>query len=376
MIDVIIINLGETNLKKLIIFILAFSFLLVTGCKKSDNPVDNSETDIPSDPANVTVPAVTINNIQPTATFSKSTTNNSRIQMNLTGLVNPITKQPISLSALQNIFVTEDNVVKGIKVTKVGTNNVLKADIVFTVDISGSMGQEADSIASSIIKFAQKLQATGLDVQFGCVGFYGNVEGAMNLTNAQNLEKYLNHSYGTYRAQGFSGTDSASLENKAATFTTGHSTVAEDGAVAILFAHNHFAWRSGAQRIFINFTDEPTQPDNQVAWGTENLCNTIGGIATVHTVWSGGKDTVNVSSWSKGYRERPWEMSEKTGGTVVLVESDASGLDLSNLPVTGALSNSYLVEFITSDQQGTHTVTIIVKETNADGKRTYTNITY
>jgi len=349
--------------------------ILFAGCKKDENPV-NPGTDIPADPTNVTVPLTTINNITPTAVFAKATSNASRIQMNLTGLVNPVTNQPITLSAQQNIYVTEDGKVKGLLVTKVGSGTTLKADIVFTIDVSGSMGEEADSVAASIIKFAQKLQSSGLDVQFGCVGYYGDVEGAINFTNAQKLETFLNRSYGTYRAEGFSGPDSAALQNNASTFHGNHGTSDENGVVGILFANKHFSWRQGAQKIFVNFTDESTQPTNIAQWATQEICSKLGGAATVHTVWSGDADTANAYYWTPLQDERPWDMSKCTGGTVVLVPYDATGLDLSKLPVTGALSNSYLVEFMTSNSNGSHTVEITVKETNADGKRVYQNITY
>ncbi len=354
-----------------------FLILFAAGCNKDDNPV-NTNNDIPTDPTNVNVPATVINNVTPTATFAKATTDPTRIQMNMTGLVNPVTNQPLSLVAQQNLFITEDGTVKGLKVTKVGSGTTLKADIVFTIDISGSMGEEADSVASSIIKFAQKLQSSGLDVQFGCVGFYGNVEGAMNFTNSTKLETYLNRSSGTNRAQGFSGSDSASLENYASTFHGTHNSYYEDGVVGILFANQYFTWRSGAQKIFINFTDEATQPGGLAQWSTSEICTQLAGAATVHTVYSGPSDTSQSVNGAWGAsNERPWDMSKCTGGTVVFVPEDATGLDLSKLPVTGALSNSYLVEYKTSDASGTHTVIITIKEgTTADGKRVYTGIRY
>ena len=133
--------------------------------------------------------------------------------MNLTGIINPVTNQPIQLTAQSNLFITEDSKVKGIKVSKVGGSTTLKADVVFTVDNSGSMDEEADSIAGSIIKFSQVLQSSGLDVRFAVVGFqYGDVNGGINFTTAQAIETYLNHSYGTYRTEGFSGSDSAAFE--------------------------------------------------------------------------------------------------------------------------------------------------------------------
>jgi len=365
-------------MKKLFTIVVLFFILLAGGCKKSSDPVTvDLLTDIPSDPTNVSVPAPIINNVTPTATFAKSSNEPTRIQMNMTGLVNPTTNQPLLLVAQQNLFITEDGTVKGLKVTKVGSGTTLKADIVFTVDISGSMDQEADSIASSIIKFAQKLQSSGLDVQFGSVGFYGDVEGAMNFTTAQKLETYLNRSSGTYRARGFSGSDSASLTNYASNFHGSHGSYDEDGVVGILFANQYFSWRSGAQKIFVNFTDESTQPSGLSQWSTSEIAKQLGGAATVHTVWSGDADTANAYTWTTLYDERPWDLSRVTGGTVVLIPYDAVGLDLSKLPVTGALSNSYLVEYKTVDANGIHTVVVTIKEgTTVDGRRVYTNIRY
>jgi hypothetical protein len=365
---------GE-NMKKFLIILFSILIAVIIGCSE-DSPVDsNDNSDIPPDPTNVTVPPTTINNISPAANFSKSPTTSNRILINLTGMLNPATNQPIQLTAQSNFFVTEDGVVKGMKVTGVGTGNVLKADIVFSVDNSGSMNQEADSIAASIIKFAQTLQASGLDVLFGIVGYNGEVSGAINFTTAPLIEAYLNRTFsGTSRTRQFGGLDSAALETKASNFAPGIG--GENGIVGILFADSNFTWRSDAQRVFINFTDEPTQPSNQFIWGTENLCNLVGGSATIHTVWSGSADTANASSWSTLQRERPWDMSTCSGGTVVVIPSSGEGLDLSELPVTGALANSYLVEFVTSNPNVPHTVEITVKESNADGKRTYNNLTY
>ncbi len=364
-------------MKKLLLIFTIFSFIYFFGCSKDENPVageDNS--DIPADPTNVIVPATVINNIQPTANFTKSGSSASRIQMNLTGIINPVTQQAIQFVAQSNLFITEDGSVKGLKVTKVGSGATLKADVVFTVDNSGSMNEEADSVASSIIKFSQVLQSSGLNVRFAVVGYdvNGDVNGGVNFTNAQAIEKYLDHATGTSRTEDFSGSDSAALYSKALNFADG--VYDEDGVVAIFFADTNYTWRSDAQRVFINFTDEATQPGGVFEWSTESLCNKLSGKATVHTVWSGEADTANAYSWTKLFYERPWDMSKCTGGTFVQINGNGTGLDLSKLPVTGALSNSYLVEYLTADPNKQHTVIITVKENNADGKKIYTNISY
>ena len=360
-------------MKKFLLFISFILLIFILGCNKDENPVGDDNSDIPADPTNVVVPPTTINNVQPTSNFAKSPDNPNRVMMNVTGIINPVTSQPIQFVPQGNLFVTEDNVVKGLKVSKVGSGTILQADVVFTVDNSGSMGQESDSVAAGIIKFANFLQASGLDVRFGIVGYWGSISGAINFTDAATIEAYLNRNFvsGTSRTVGFSGPDSASLEALAQGFGGGSG---ENGVEAVLFADTNFTWRSSAQSVFINFTDEPTQSStgDTPVWNTAHMCSEIGGKATVHTVFSNDS---TAYSWSET-RERPWDMSACTGGTVKFIDSQASGLDLTDLPVAGALANSYLVEFLSSNGNAAHTVEITVKESTADGKRVYTNITY
>ncbi|HSW53933.1 MAG TPA: vWA domain-containing protein [Ignavibacteriaceae bacterium] len=360
-------------MKKLLVFLFLFAGIAFYGCDTTE-PNADPNTDIPADPQNVTVPATTINNIQPTAVFTPAANNPGRIKVNLTGLINPVTQQPITLfydlnsPASSNIFITEDGVVKGLKVTKVSTGNILNADLVFVVDNSGSMSEEADSIAASIIEFANFLQTSGLNVQFAVVGYSsGGVNGGINFTTAQILSTYLNRETGTSRTRGFSGADSAALVTRADNFGEG---TGENGVIAAIFADSVYNWRSGAQRVIINFTDEPTQSDGNM-WNNAMGCSLLGGKATVHTVFSQDSTYYNWSSTD----ERPWDLSNCTGGTNIFIPTDAAGLDLKNLPVAGALSNSYLVEYRAGSTGTSHTVVITIKENNADGKREYT-VTY
>ena len=251
--------------KLLLILALVFTSLFYFSCDTTEDPQDQN-TDIPGDPTGVTVPTPTHNNVLPSASI---TSTGSRVKLNLLGLIDPTTNQPLTLSyntsnpQASNIFVEEDGILQGLKVTKVGTGNVLTADIVFCVDNSGSMGDEADSVAASIVDFANYLQASGLDVKFAVVGYDSYPNGGLNFTNAQTLNNYLNRSdeyglvTGTSRTDGFSGPDSAALYNRANSF--GYAG-GENGVIAAIFADSVYGWRAGAQRVFINFTDEPTQP--------------------------------------------------------------------------------------------------------------------
>ena len=105
------------------------------------------------------------------------------------------------------------------------------------------------------------------------------------------------------------------------------------------------------------------------------MCEKLLGKATVHTVFS-EDTTLSSGNWVNLWEERPWDMSKCTGGTVKFVSNDASDLNLIDLPVTGALSNSYLVEYVTSSASGTHTVVITVSTSTADGRIEYTDKSY
>ncbi len=147
----------------------------------------------------------------------------------------------------------------------------------------------------------------------------------------------------------------------------------------VWFADSLYSWRAGAQRVFINFTDESTQPDGYYNWSTEYMCNEILGRATIHTVFSNDTTTYDGESgygWQDLIDERPWAFSECTGGTIKFVDEYATGLNLADLPVAGALSNSYLVEYVTAGSNAVHTVVITIKDSGVDGKIEYANITY
>jgi hypothetical protein len=363
----------------MLIIALAFG-----GCKKSSTEPDSTDnSDIPSNPTG-TIPTTTINNIIPSATFTRMPGNENRIQINLLGIINPSTGQTIDFNS-SNLFVVEDGVLKGIKITQVGGDVTLKADIVFTVDNSGSMYEEADSIASKIIAFSNYLQSSGLDIKVGCVGYAGGVNGAQNLTDPTTLETYLNRYTGTSRTEDYTGADASRFEDAEDHFYNS----SEDGITAIMFADSLFSWRSGANRVYVNFTDEAIQPDYPNKWSVADFVSRWNASkGTVHSVfsisdyyWNGSvpdtsSEKENYYTWTPGEAERPWTLSNATGGSIKYIHSNATDLNLTLLPVTGALAKSYLVEYVTSNPSISHTVTIIVKTTGADGRVTYTNLSY
>lgn len=363
-------------LKKVLMLLLLLTSVAFYACKEEDNPTNNDDgpnSDIPADPSG-SAPAPTINNVRPAATFAKTAGNESRIRISLLGIINPTTGQPIEFAGNQNLYVTEDNTLKGIKLTRVSAGNSLGVDIVFTVDNSGSMFEEADSIAAKIIAFANTLQASGLNVRVGSVGYDGPVTGALDLTAPESLRVYLNRATGTSRTRGFGGPNAQALQQAAQGQNAG--VFGENAIVAIRYADSLFAWRQGTQRVYVNFTDEPTQPGGKVWYSTDGfLASWNNQRGTIHTVWSGG-DTTNFGTEVALSREKPWRLSFGTGGTLKVIRSDARDLDLTTLPVTVALQNSWLVEFRSANPNVPHTLKITVKTNSADGETRYENVSY
>jgi len=259
----------------------------------------------------------------------------------------------------QNIWVSVDGKPKGIDVYNTADDNTgetkVKADLVFLVDNSGSMSEEADAIARDILSWSEKLSASSLDIQYGCVGYGGNVgtehsylvdgygvTGAIDITDYTNLNNFLNARgvTKTDRTKGYAGANSSYLSKQALDFY--YRAGGECGVQALRFADENFNFRKGANRIYVNFTDDANYPggDRNISidfvtktgkWTTDK--------GTIHSVIS--NDTVTI----KRRGECPWRMSQYTGGTILTTSSSFSGVTLEDIPITGAMQNSYIIRF-------------------------------
>lgn len=338
-----------------------------------------STSGIPSDDlaeANPTITSATtsIPNIQ---YFIETEDDDAIVRIDMTGIQDMSASSSSSTSWLrligtaqdgQNVWLSVDDTPKGILVYNNSDSqqeSAIAVDLVFLVDNSGSMGEEADVIAQDIQDWAQTLEDSGLDIRFGCVGYSenGRINGAINLTDASSLSTYLNRASGTSRTMGFSGSDAATLQTAASSY----SVSAECVGIALWYADKNISFRSGANRIYVNFTDEPNQPANTSKYSTEyfkDQSNWSTSQGTVHTVFSGSTSFTETI----GSRERPWRISEYTGGTTMYASSTFSGVTLSDLPVTGAMQNSYIIRFtnISEYMDGkSHVVKITVKSTDS-----------
>ena len=263
----------------------------------------------------------------------------------------------------QNIWIEVDDVPKGIDVYNNADSQhdkTILTDIVFAVDNSGSMSEEADALARDIVSWSSLLSKSGLKARFGIVGYDGLITGAINLTDTETLKNYLNYGSGTSRTAHFDGSDASTLQSKASTYYAGSGS--ECGVAAIRFANDAFSFRSGANRIYVNFTDEPNQPCSKTQWSVrffQSQDNWPASYGTVHTVYS---DDSFTNEWNR--YEHPWLISEYTGGTTIYAPDDFSGVTLESLPVTGAMENSYIIRFANVEELldgKTHKVHITIR---------------
>lgn len=364
------------KLNLLLSSLLIVGGVVFTSCNEKDNPANSNVVvkDIPSDDdagANPVINPEDINTIIPNFNYTVNEEGGvSVIRLDMTGVRDPYTNDWVELYGTkhpkQNVWLSLDNKPKGFSITKVTNDKKSAVDLVFLVDNSSSMNEEADAIARDIIDWAKQLEKT-VDVKFACVGYGGFVSGACNFTTAEKMEAYLNKgNTGIWRTRDFADeTEAKAQALREAAAGTDYRVVGtsytytnkydpdyyECGVVALRFANDKFSFRNGANRIYVNLTDEENQPNGKndlysTQWVKDNWTPTMG---TIHTVWTESAYAINNYKNNVGYNY-PWDLSIYTDGTVLCTNSnfkDINGNDvhLSDLPVSGAMLNSYIIRF-------------------------------
>ena len=258
----------------------------------------------------------------------------------------------------QNIWIEIDDTPKSFTIENISNSGTRMAtDLVFTVDNSGSMSDEAEAISRDILSWSQYLEQQGIDIRYGCIGYSQNgyINGAIDMCTASELSDFFTkNGSGTSRTMGFANT---TLQTYAKSFPSVND---ECGAMALRFADRYLSFRGGANRIYANFTDEPNQPKYNSDYSVEYFNNNSSWIGTVHTIYS---DSESASGWVTLKNEKPWLISEYTGGTNIFVNSSFTNVDLKSLPVTGSLTNSYLIRLHADDyaKGSTHVMKITVR---------------
>lgn len=333
--------------------------IILEGHVDADGDKPNNPFDVPDDADAEPNPSVvnsmfTMQDIMPSVDVVNGVAYGT---IQLPGIYNYITGEWMRLYGTnqpqQNVWLSVDGEPKGISVINVAdqmSQYTPVNDVVFLIDNSQSMGEEADAIAAQVLDWAESLQKLGIDLQVGCVGYGGDahaISGALNLTTPQLMSKYLDHGTGVERTKHFGGKDAESLMTIAlGSDRYDNGVFNECGVLALRFAHDNFAFRPGANRIYINFTDEANQPNGDANWSVEYLNpendNWKTADGTVHIVYSG----VEGVEWNTPlYEEWPGLMATYTGGYEMFANPDAELFSLKDLPVTGALQNSYIIRF-------------------------------
>ena len=402
---------------KKLLFLTLVSFAsmgFLASCSNDDSSEkkETSKYGVPIDDLAGAAPTVTANNVT-IPNFSAPSVeegiNGAIGNITFTG-IKGIDGEFLSLAGTgesgQNIWMTIDNVAKSLVIVNAddvaASRRAAKkgmADIVFLVDNSGSMDEEADALAEQVLEWAQSLSEV-VDCKFGCVGYGDNsygIDGGMDLADITELNDFLNRSnvWGTYRTYDFYGANAKKLENLALSETQYYNgSYNECGALALHFADEQFSWREGSNRIYINFTDEPNQPNELSKWSVETLnaantqlYNWNAAKGTVHSVYSEDDQAdYEEGGWYYDYNkeypylyEKPWAMSDYTGGITLFTDRYFTNFKLDDIEVTGAILSSYILRFnITDDlRSGSHTITITVKDKNGSmATKTFPNVVF
>ncbi len=317
-------------------YFLMIIVLFLMSCRTHEK-IDDSSNSIPSDPVG-RVPEVSKNNLTPVGTIF--TVGLDRRRINLSGVI--INNFGIELygtgMSSQNIWVEIDGLNKGILVKKVSSTNRLKADIVFCVDVSGSMNDAiVDSIVTTINVFANYIYRAGIDARFGGIGYVGDIRGAKFLTDdVANFRSWV-------QAKRFVDSSTQVLFPN-----FGASAMNENPVAAIRYADSLFNWRIDAQRVFIVFTDVPVKPNSRVEWSNTWVRNNLRGKGVINVVFA--SDTSRYTNlWSTPNLtfQNPRELSTTTGGTYKILP-DGTGLNLLFMPFVESLIYSHSVDFLIS----------------------------
>lgn len=340
---------------------IAAGLFSLASCTVEDNgstgviTVPGIPADTEADP-NPTLPDAPNTNVANINYVVETASNGNKvIRFDLTGIQSP--ENPTEWLRLygtntseQNIWISIDDLPKGFTIENTidSEEQVSAVDLVFLVDNSGSMGEEADAVAKEILDWSKMLSKT-LDMRFGCVGYDygGEVNGAINMCGINEIDAFLNRSgkYGIDRTMGFEGPDKDVLAKEYARYSTGTWYADECGVSSLRYADDLFNFRKNTNRVYVNFTDEPNYPQGHEPMSTQwvkdpnNWPTTKG---TIHTVYSS-----TYVNWTERplWEEYPWNLSAYTGGTEIKTNSSFSGVSLSTLPITGALQNSYIIKF-------------------------------
>ncbi len=164
----------------------------------------------------------------------------------------------------QNIFLYENSSrIQNFTLQKDTSGGVNALDLVFVLDVTGSMGGTIEGVKNNIIEFADSLKKRGVDYRLGMVTFLDIIENAYDFTSDVNVFKQL-----------------VSLQN-----AHGGGDAPENSLDA-LFRATQYPFRNEANRVIIWITDITYHESNGVTARTKSqVVNALlNSDVTVHAI--------------------------------------------------------------------------------------------
>ena len=141
----------------------------------------------------------------------------------------------------ENIFFYEDQTrIQNFIIEKDTSGGTNQADIIFVLDVTGSMTAEINGVKDNIVEFTDSLSYNGIDFRLGMVTFLDEIENVYDFTSdVQLFQQYVNQQY-----------------------AHGGGEIAENSLEALMRA-TQFIFRPSANRIIIWITDANYHINNQ-----------------------------------------------------------------------------------------------------------------
>lgn len=356
--------------------VLAVLLVFMFSCSEdSTAPEDDLNADIPAD-GYKSVPPPAAGPLRPALAVEGGVPDNpARIKLTIGGLLGP-DGEPIVYDT-SKVTIVEDGVVKGYKIT-LGVNAGLKADIVFVIDNTGSMGPAIAGVRASVLSFLDAIRGSGQDIQAGLIAFNDEIAPG-DTTSGVDVTDLRAHP-AVYGFHDLTDTydESSTLYQQIANLPA----VAGGDSPELCFggldyARRTFGWRSGAQRIYIVITDITSWgqgypiPNNKgidADYFTDvslaELLRSEGSV--VHCFCPDNRPFLATGE----YNVRP--LATLTGGTWTPF---SAVLDLTSLPIIGVTTASGLAEYVKNGDPSVvkaRTLRVVVKTaaggTTSDGE--------
>ena len=371
------------------LFIVALAMVCNIACLKNDDRTiilskgENVNTGeaIPGDDKAEPAPSIDFTNVViPNINFDVEVYNGDKVlRIDITGIKDDERNEYLDLKGGddedQNTWVTIDENPKGFLLRRASSST--KTDVVFLVDNSGSMDEEADVIARDITTWAEELNKT-LDVKFGCIGYDGKITGMITLVDYTKFSQVLNREgvSGVDRTKGLGYNDEEEKKKfaEAVAYYSINKAAVESPVAALRCADYALPFRKGANRVYINFTDEGNTVElaNDLVksyWNNDKSQFSVEFLNPEFSNWSSAQGTVHTiysreDRYVASSMEEPWKMSEYTGGSYIFTNDSFEGVSLNDLPVTGAMQNTYTIRIANVEKYldgHTHILKITIK---------------